>query len=1131
MKILRVRLENLNSLRGTHEIDFSEEPIASAGIFAITGPTGAGKSTLLDAITLALYGRAARYDSPNPADMMSRHCGECQAEVEFEVRGERYRAEWQLRRARGKPEGKVQPAQRFIYDATGTVLTQKLREADEKIEELTGLNHDRFMRSALLAQGQFARFLQAKADERAALLESLTATAIYSELSQRAFTTYTERHKALELRRTKLGLIQALEPEARKNAQTEVKTVTAALTKLRSELKGHTEQIARAENLAKQIASDNILKKKAADLTRTRERKKSDLQRLQRYRLAEPFLLSLSKADDASTRAKAQAKQAEAAKQSITTLTTQRAQILAAAGQTGAQLQQGLEKELEDCRRKETAAAKQRDAAQQWLKDHQNDANLAKNLPTITGALEALSHSRKAEQSANAELKKRQSEQTDATKKQQQTNVEAKAADKKAEQLQSKADKAQAATKKQLDGQAIEDWRERGSRFSTLINASGQQKEQQKELTALQKQLTKLESELSELDQKEKAARKQCSLAEELLEARQKNVSDAQLIANYETQRESLANGAACPLCGATEHPYCDDHAPPEAGKLEKQVTAAREELTRARKAHDEISQLLTKQKTSGQAKQETADKISTTLATLDKQLATEGDALGLATDEDPGTALKAHQTQLKALEKSIKDSEATSQEARDAKAEAKRMHTALAGSEEALQKLTKDITATQKQQTSTEKEAARQLKTVTDLLKPLGLEAPVAGKEIDTREALTERHQTYAAKLKASEDATAALKEAQQHEIQLKKDVAALSKRRASLSELQVDPPSDDPGEFQFDDLDSAGKTFARTDKELTSAQSRQKELQNGADTSDKESKALLNALAKELDGSEFSSIEDLRGAAVPKQDLAALQTMATELTEAEQRNAGAIERCQADLKELRGANILEGAALIAAQTASADLETKTTAQTKTLASLEESLRRDDEAIATCKKIGAELEQDLTDLKAWEQLNGLIGSADGKKFRVFAQGLTLDILLRHANRHLDRLRKRYQLARSESEALGLDIIDHYQASTRRPMASLSGGESFLASLALALGLSDLAGRNVQIDSLFIDEGFGTLDADALDVAISALESLRGQDKTVGVISHIDLLKERIATQIAIEPSSGGSSSIRVIGG
>ena len=148
----------------------------------------------------------------------------------------------------------------------------------------------------------------------------------------------------------------------------------------------------------------------------------------------------------------------------------------------------------------------------------------------------------------------------------------------------------------------------------------------------------------------------------------------------------------------------------------------------------------------------------------------------------------------------------------------------------------------------------------------------------------------------------------------------------------------------------------------------------------------------------------------------------------------------------------------------------------------------------------------------------------------MFAQGLSLDVLVRLANRHLSKLSDRYRLQRIAGETLDLEIVDQHQASTRRPMRSLSGGESFIASLALALGLSDLAGRNVKIDSLFIDEGFGSLDPDTLDIAVAALEGLQTSHKTIGVISHVELLKERITAQIRVTPTGGGVSRLTVVG-
>ena len=161
-----------------------------------------------------------------------------------------------------------------------------------------------------------------------------------------------------------------------------------------------------------------------------------------------------------------------------------------------------------------------------------------------------------------------------------------------------------------------------------------------------------------------------------------------------------------------------------------------------------------------------------------------------------------------------------------------------------------------------------------------------------------------------------------------------------------------------------------------------------------------------------------------------------------------------------------------------------------------------------------------------WDNLHLLIGSADGKKYRNFAQGLTFELLVGHANRQLQKMSDRYLLIRDKKEPLELNVVDNYQAGEIRSTKNLSGGESFIVSLALALGLSQMASKNVRVDSLFLDEGFGTLDEEALDTALEALSSLQQSGKLIGVISHVSSLKERIGTQIIVSPQTGGRSHI-----
>jgi DNA repair protein SbcC/Rad50 len=161
-----------------------------------------------------------------------------------------------------------------------------------------------------------------------------------------------------------------------------------------------------------------------------------------------------------------------------------------------------------------------------------------------------------------------------------------------------------------------------------------------------------------------------------------------------------------------------------------------------------------------------------------------------------------------------------------------------------------------------------------------------------------------------------------------------------------------------------------------------------------------------------------------------------------------------------------------------------------------------------------------------WDLLHELIGSSDGKKYRNFAQGLTFEMMVGYANRQLQKMTDRYLLIRDGAQPLELNVIDSYQAGEIRSTKNLSGGESFIVSLSLALGLSHMASKNVRVDSLFLDEGFGTLDEEALDTALETLAGLQQDGKLIGVISHVPALKERISTQIQVISQTRGTSVI-----
>jgi exonuclease SbcC len=199
----------------------------------------------------------------------------------------------------------------------------------------------------------------------------------------------------------------------------------------------------------------------------------------------------------------------------------------------------------------------------------------------------------------------------------------------------------------------------------------------------------------------------------------------------------------------------------------------------------------------------------------------------------------------------------------------------------------------------------------------------------------------------------------------------------------------------------------------------------------------------------------------------------------------------------------------------------------TEALANLKLEIAKDDERLAASGSLRVKIDKQGAISKVWSQLSELIGSADGKKFRNFAQQLTLDILLNYGNQHLQSLTRRYRLQRIK-DSLGLLVVDQDMGDEVRSVHSLSGGESFLVSLALALGLASLSSHKVQVESLFIDEGFGSLDADSLSIAMDALDNLQSQGRKVGVISHVQEMTERIGTRVQVQRQAGGLSRISV---
>ncbi|MFT6925077.1 MAG: exonuclease SbcC [Psychromonas sp.] len=322
---------------------------------------------------------------------------------------------------------------------------------------------------------------------------------------------------------------------------------------------------------------------------------------------------------------------------------------------------------------------------------------------------------------------------------------------------------------------------------------------------------------------------------------------------------------------------------------------------------------------------------------------------------------------------------------------------------------------------------------------------------------------------------------------------------------------------ELAMTELHSVQGQSARLSGQLTEQKNTLAELQGNQQT-------LLRLFETQLTASPFTNQNDFINARLAEEQLQALLTLQKQLHEQLLTEKTRLSSAQQSLEKHLGLKVTEKEQSVLENELVVNQE-KFEVIGEQLVEKRGKLQADLRLKAQQQALLDEQLQQKDSAEQWAMLNKLIGSADGSKFRTFAQGLTLDNLVYLANKEMADLHQRYQLQRNIDEPLALQVIDLWQANAVRDVKTLSGGESFLVSLGLALALSNLVSHKTQIESLFLDEGFGTLDANTLEIALDALERLNATGKLIGVISHVEALKERINKQIHVSKGSGAGYS------
>ena len=1134
MKFLQLEILNLASLdkQGGEVINFEEGALGESTIFSIVGPTGSGKSTLLDAICLALYNRAPRYPRKKgdknqnieifgeadanennrlaPTDsrnILTRGKKEGYSKLTFLANnGSIYRAEWHVRFQRVRYEN----AKTSLYKITrnGEQLTEEIADWNE-LPNIIGLDYDQFLRTVLIAQGSFANFLTAKENERYELLEKLigceeTYTNIATEIKKakdQAVDAYNQMAASVEAVKQNL-----LNDEELAQLQEEITLLEKAEKELDSQLKAISENLQWYEENDKQTKQIAIYQADMEQAANAIKDIQAQIIRLQLHDEVQPAVNLLQEVERQIQSIHNQEEEilkSEAAIKSKEVGITESEHTLSYLKEVVNKAQEQLEKAMPVIAEARALKTKM-EAAMPNLKEKKEALELAQkeNLTAQRDVEENARNIQKWEaetEKANLALKATQEE----IAKQKQVLHEATQA----------AEQAWEKEKNKTAGQNIEELQSHKSAAEKKLQdvlqaikvvahldaATTEKQKNEERIQVLGKRNTEIDEALGKLFIE--------ALEKETLTLR--NAYTLMVSEKWEIHRANLTEGKPCPLCGSTTHPYHTDN---------RQFEEATTELSQLLKAKEDLLKLQQKQEKdlSGERKQNDGE-----VQTLQKQQ--EKLSVEIATYEEEWKALIAQYPKIPKEEAELKSLlpiyEDKAKEATDKLSLFNKIQKEIERLTQLKDKAVKDEVAYESK-ASTILNNAQESTSIcaTKLAEHKALTTNLISQEKNKKEAYEKALQAWNNTKKEMEEWQA------QYQQILNGEEPDAAEQRLTAAKDEATKAADD----QNENINKLKAELANSKGSHQTMLSQNKTMKENLLAKEKELDLWIEEYNKQLEEKSieprFIERNTIREMLHSAEDWNAIRREKDEKEKAVASTTALYQSAEkAHQQHLEHQPAQTRDALLAIQQ-----EYQERSQRNELIAANARMQNHQEAVKQLGDKAEALKLVTQEKDDWTAITDAIG-ADGKTLRKIAQCYTLSFLIAHANQEIRKFNSRYELQQVK-HSLGIRVIDHDRADDIRDTTSLSGGETFIVSLGLALGLSALSSRNISFENLFIDEGFGTLDPDTLATVIDSLAMLQSsQGKKVGVISHTDTMSERITTQIRIiKNGNSGSSHIEI---